>query len=372
MGYTVYESETRFFDVHSTTKPLTTSLAYTDNYAFLCSDTAYHTLYDAGKGFETTRFTIKPIKSKTFRKNHFWRHYKNTIPHNDTTLSWDLQLPFMMKPKNFDLEIDLPIPAAKAKMELIIYLTAIGWMTVIKVSTIGEIDLEGQFIDAVRQMADKNDPVFTLGTGKVSISQIFRAASDELKCDLFRNNAEPMDRLKVAKNQVVSLIHASGPKHPFHDPLNPPDRSDGNGMSDCDKTLMYSVLYGNRIGIDDYVNLENQRGCIPLSFVRYDHYGLDFSLVDFRKGAFLFMQSIADNPGKLNTIRCLTANITNCMMMSLLLQFFYVDSERLCKNHNVIASLRENIKEILISLPMEYDNNFCRAIYKKGFLDSFH
>ncbi len=365
MRYKIFEAKIKVFDIHITTRSVLSTDVLNEEYAFLSTEAEYQKKYIDGIALQTERFYVKPLDRRTFLKNFFWRYYKDTLLDEGDVNYWYLQMPFVMTLKDGDIRIDSFAPDVDMKVDILVYLTAIGWMTVINIGFKGDIDLEDKFIEMVRSILDKDMSIYIYKSQRISISKLFQIISNEIKYDLYKSPENSLDRLKVAKNHVISILHASGPVNCYNDKYIFDENSELSNMSQYDKALMYSLLNGRKVTTKEFVEMESTHDSMPFSYISYDLFGLDFALIDFRKGVLVFMQNLANNKDNINTIGCLTSNVSNCLMMTLLLQRFYFDSNANQREDSSFVNLRKNIKQILLSLPDEYNNNFCRALYKK-------
>jgi hypothetical protein len=126
-------------------------------------------------------------------------------------------------------------------------------------------------------------------------------------------------------------------------------------MTRADRALMQSLLCGEE------VDVQNEGGR-NLLFTKLSKE--NFTLTDFGHGTLLVPQRMAINRADMHRCHCLASNLTNCLMVSLLLLEFYTLSQD-AAGGSLARALQPHVESTLHRLPRSYRHPFCNNLFAK-------
>jgi len=359
MAYTFHDVNIFAFDVHSVPKALANPGCVQPAFGFLVDGDQYRAQYDAGAAAQTANLTVRPLTQRTLAHNRFWMRYKDLWFVNGKLDYWSLQLPFVGRPLHARLKLAATGPGFRASVRPVIYLSALGWSTNIHVHLSGDIS-PAQLTDLIGRLHTAKD-IFLLGGAPKSLIDMFRLFAGWVRNEVYSPGCAPIDRESLSKYVVTSVTEFQGPLSYYKSPGGPFAQ-----MSDADRSLMLGLLRGSPKTLQDYAKEVAEKRFTPT----YSTNRPDFGLIDFNRGALVFMQEAAlrqaaagaaANQGKL---RCHGSNTRLCLMMIYSLLASYDALETAALADQKIAALRNSLQATLKGLPKIYERNlFCQALY---------
>jgi hypothetical protein len=373
MNYTFHSIKLSIFDLHIALRPLLLpeSEAVNDSLRFLVEREGYQDYYK--QIASTDSFSIVPLEKSVLRGNRFWQVYMR-IPEiswlNNTPDFWNLQIPFVARPKMKvlcnDSALKLSEKGIQTTVEPEIFITGIGWTTSINIHLEGEIDpcylieLIAYFRTGRSPLSEQDVYPFLVQNGSFSepmrLNQLYAFIANKLRSELYnvpRNS--PGDKRVIERYHVISIKKYEG--EPLLYRREKHDKPNIKVMSPSEQALMHSLVYGRFV--DEEEALQQIEGR-TLLYTQFDD--ANFALTGFDHGTLHFMQEILRKENlSPETLDCMGNNILIFLRIIFALYHFY-NSSKGAKNVKIVK-LRGNICKALKGLAGSYTNKFCEGFY---------
>ena len=376
MAYVFQAVDIFAFDLHVTVNPLADSALVQKNYGYLVNPDGYRAQYESGKILETPNFIIRPLTWRLHhRRNYFWEPYLDMWPAGKVDY-WGLQIPFSLKPKGSRIEFSTTGKAFQVSVLPMIYLWSFGWSTNLNIYVRGEItpaELQ-QLISTIRSV-DKAVTPFSISGKHYSLSGVFQYFSELIRKEVYTPDGSLGESNPVKRYLVTSLAQYTGPLDVYSRDAS------ALRMPDGDRLMLYSILEGRSITLDDLENIEQNK--VKYLVTRHnppDFFEPDLTLTRFDFGTLMFIQRLALGESHdvaflrktRKRLRCLASNIRLFLLVNMALLNFIREAEVSFGDESdpdyassaINKRLQQNSKAILKRLPERYRNSFSGSFYR--------
>jgi hypothetical protein len=337
------------FDFHLALKPLVVDNVLQPAVRWLVDPESYRKQYGSKVALETGGFRLRPLSVKTRAYHHFWKYY-TAVWDKAQPDPWELQLPFVLEPKNAEIEVVVPA-GIQVAIRPTVYLFPFGWSTSLEMSLQGSMTV-AQLVNRIGELRSSASQPYKLNNTQMHLAGLFGSLADQVRKDLFSGGG-PQDVLSVPRHLLVSLASVKVQPGTTPRPYRP---AAGNPqMADYDRAGMQSILLGRTIGLPELAELENGKKFLVTAFQE-----LGFALTYFDQGSLLFLQDQAMHKERRNALRCLASNLRHCTMMIMALINFHQNTGKVAAGSPKIAEMRKNLQAQLQALP-RYTNAYCRT-----------
>jgi hypothetical protein len=352
MAYTFQSAEIIGFDVHTAIKPLAFPQFVKLPFRFLVDQVQYGQQYESWQPIETDLFTIRPLKKRSFYNNYFWKHYAS-MSFGFNRDYWGLQIPFVLEPKNLDLQTNLAGLNFQVAIEPLVYLNAMGWSANVKMrlsgAAISSTHLQ-EFVGRLRGFNSDTPPFLIEGKGE-KLTSVFKLLGERVKKTIYSSPDSVGDNIAIPSQLVISLGHSDAPAKYFKDWQIDPV------MQGNERAELLGILYGSKIQAHEVANYLKKT-----LVTRFRE--TNFSLTNYDQGSLVFMQENFKEPDTATeSLNCLTSNIRSSTMMGLSLDAFGAAVSKIPKPPAVLTALQEQAKTTLTALPGAYNNGLYRNIH---------
>lgn len=324
------------FDVHTTVRPLLTEGCVRPEFKFLVQPDVYKEAYSMGKSVLTPSFNVHPLSQKLRRHNQFWKNYLLGQGGD----YWKLQLPFMCSIERPPVAFKNGPAGFVGKVVARAYLSALGWSSNVDIYLSGDIKLPQlrDFVGALRgvQPVPPGGPCLTLDGQPAAVGAIFSHLRDLLLAEVYAPDSPPQAIRHEERQFVISLAEFEGQIISFRQTPR------GEGMTDADRALIYSVLRGRSFEVADF-RKEIALGAQPYTITTFAD-RQDFMMTLFDYGTLMFLQQGArKESGSRGPLRCYASNVRSFAQVVWTLYYFYQDSQQAADNQ-VVNDLRTAVK----------------------------
>lgn len=376
MAYVFQAVDIFAFDLHVTVNPLADSNVVQGNYSFLVNPDQYRVQYESGKILETPNFLIRPLTWRSHHKRHdFWAPYLSMWPAAKIDY-WGLQIPFSLKPKAARIEFNTAGKSFQVSVLPMIFLWSFGWSTNLNIYVRGEItpsELQ-QLVSTIRSI-EKTVTPFSMGGNQYNLSGLFQYFSNVIRTEVYAADGSLSESNPVKRYLVTSLAQYTGPLDVYS------RDADAVRMPDGDRLMLYSILEGRAITLDDLEKIEqNQVKYLVTRHNPPDFFEPDLTITRFDFGTLMFIQRLALGEAHdaaflrktRKRLRCLASNIRLYLMVSMALLNFIHEAEASFGDESspdygstaINKRLQQNGKAMLKRLPERYRNSFSRSFYR--------
>ena len=365
MDYVFSSVNLSIFDVHITLQPLLLreSQAVQSSFLFLVIPDIYRNRY-LTTNVTTTTLSINPLSLRTFKKNHFWKKYKEIKWLNNAPDFWKLQIPFIVTPKmNIspnNQALFLESKGIKATVKPEIFLSAIGWSTNISIHLEGEITPQElvKLINIFRNGADDIQPFLVEENAiihEMTLGKLYESIAGRLRSEVYQ--APPADIRSISRYHVLSIRKYQGT--PLLYKKFPHDKPQTDKMKVAEQSLMHSLMYGRPVSREETLEQIQES---KILFTQFDD--ANFALTEFDHGTLHFMQELGRKNLSPETVDCMGNNICNFLRMFFLLYRSYKNATSASQlNAKATALCKRDIRDNIKLLPMYYTNKFCQEFY---------
>jgi hypothetical protein len=347
-GYIFKDVTITIFDINTTISPhlLEPSKGYREKYRLLEYPDIYNEFYVSRNRVSSENFEFDRLPRVYLKEGNFWKSYiSNTDPKKADY--WNLYVPLVGHPKRSVFGLTLP-PGISMKHKLKIYLSPLGWSTIVWSRLIGDVE-KNQLIDIMGKLTGKafqgrfsvKDFPYFIDGEQMGRSSFFRHFQNLLFKEVFTEDNSLHTGMKIPRYFVVSVNEFEGDIVKF------------NEMLPGIQAIMLSILFGEKLSAGHVVRKDHPQ--ILKTYIS----GPNFALTNFEHGTFLFTQREAGNPQMTRKALCLANNITEFTIMALSLFNFYKFSKHYEKEDR-LAELKEQSKSNLQRIKNEYENQFCQ------------
>jgi hypothetical protein len=225
MNYTFHSVKLSIFDLHIALRPLLLpeSEAVNDSLRFLVEREGYQDYYN--QNASTDSFSIVSLGKSAVRGNKFWQVYTKIHWLNTTPDFWNLQIPFVARPKMKvlcnDSALKLSERGIQATVEPEIFIAGIGWTTSINIHLEGKIDpyylieLIACFRTGRSRLSEQDVYPFLVQNGSSSepmrLDQLYTFIADRLRKELYNvQRNSPNDKRVIERYHVISIKKYEG------------------------------------------------------------------------------------------------------------------------------------------------------------------
>jgi hypothetical protein len=369
MNYTFHSVKLSIFDLHIALRPLflPESQAVNDSLRFLVDREGYQDYYN--QNASTDSFSIVSLGKSAVRGNKFWQVYTKIHWLNTTPDFWNLQIPFVARPKMTvlcnDSALKLSERGIQATVEPEIFIAGIGWTTSINIHLEGKIDpyylieLIACFRTGRSRLSEQDVYPFLVQNGSSSepmrLDQLYTFIADRLRKELYNvQRNSPNDKRVIERYHVISIKKYEG--EPLLYRREKHDKPNIKVMSPSEQALMHSRVYGRLV--DEEEASQQLEGRVL--YTQFDD--TNFALTEFDRGTLHFMQEILRKENlSPETLDCMSNNILTFLRMIFALYHFYNSSKG--ERNDKIVKLRRNLCKTLKGLAGSYTNKFCEGFY---------
>ncbi len=358
MAYVFNEVEIIAFDIHTALNPVAFPQVVREQFRFLVNLNGYDEQYKSGQAVESEKLVITPISKREFKRNHFWKHYRG-ISFGLETAYWTLQIPYEIRPKNFDLKINPDNLGFEAVAEPVIFINSMGWSTNILIRLEGNISAEElrDFVGRLRGQEGSAPPFLSVGAQK-GLTGIFKLLGDLVREEIYALPEQVGDTRSTPRHVIIAIAKATGIPKYFSTKwgLQPQ-------MEDDERCALLGVLFGREIKIDkanELLNMiEDQETETEKVLVTRMRENADFAVSSYDFGTLLFPQEDALNkPKRREAITCMASNARSSTMMSLSMLNFSRAAKKNAAASDMLDTLRKRIRTVIVNLPDHYDNAY--------------
>lgn len=358
MAYSFNDVEIIAFDIHTALNPLVSPQVVKEQFRFLVNLNGYDEQYKSGQAVESEKVVVTPISRREFKRNHFWKHYRG-ISFGLETAYWMLQIPYELRPKNFDLKINPEGLGFEAVAEPVIFINSMGWSTNVLMRLLGNISAEElrDFVGRLRGQ-EGSAPPFISGGAQKGLTGIFKLFGDLVREEIYALPEQVGDTRSTPRHLIIAIAGATGTPKYFSAKwgLQPQMESD-------ERCALLGVLFGREITIDkanELLNMtDDQETETERVLVTRLRENTDFALSSYDLGTLLFPQEDALNkPKRREAITCMASNARSSTMMNLSMLNFSRAAKKNAAASPLLGALRKRVRTVIVNLPDHYDNAY--------------
>ena len=376
MAYVFQAVDIFAFDLHITVNPLADPSLVVKEYAYLVDPDLYRAQNQSEKILETANFIIRPLTRRSHHKrNRFWEPYIAMWPAKKVDY-WGLQIPFSLKPKACRIEFNTTGKSFQVSVSPIIFMWSFGWSTNLNIYVRGDITpKELQELIANIRSVDQTVTPFSIAGKQYNLSRVFQYFSNLIRREVYAADGSLGESNPVKNYLVTSVAQYTGPLEVYSRDAS------RQRMPDGDRSMLYSILEGRSITLDDLDQKEqNQVQYLITRHTPPDFFEPDFTLTRFDFGTLMFIQQLALGENKdlkllrrtRKRLRCLASNVRLFLLVNMALLNFIREAgisfgDELSDDYGSTAinkRLQHNSKALLGRLPERYKNAFSRSFYK--------
>lgn len=345
-------------DIHTVVKPLLSSSVLKDNFQFLTDRDKYNEKFKLRKIEKTDAYIFHPVTKKELNWNHFWKNYTSQDDTAITTDFYNLQIPFVFKPKNFDLTISFD--SLKAEIKPTVFLFSTGWSSNLRISLTGSIS-SGKLQKFIGDL--KNSNPYLISGQNYKLSAVFAELAKRVKNEVYNSPQEIGDNPFKPNYFFISLQKSSSQPEFFAPVQINHSSKQYKQMLEADKSELFGILYGREVNISELSKYEKKSANTWFN-------DANFAVTDFNNGSLLFMQENAcsENP-QISTLECLNSNIRLCTVLTFMILGFKSRVDKLnsiedFKLSPILSDLSNRTDYRLQLIKGAFNNPYCITFYQ--------
>lgn len=368
MAYNFNSVDMILLDAHTAIKPIIQPELLKETFRFLTNRAKYNKQFTLEKTIESDNGVCQPVTKRERSRNHFWKNYIAQYLYRFDY--YDLQIPFIFKPKNFDLTVNLEnYSFTVPRVEAFVYLTSTGWSSTVRMSLAGENISSGKLQEFTGSLGNKLDNAFPflISGEKHKLTSVFRKMKEIVKNEIYLAPDSIGEKISIPRQHFISLAKTtSTPK--FYNGNHAKKAGKHNPvMATAERAELLSILFGNAVTATDVATYEQKT-------LRTWFNETNFSLTNFDLGNLLFMQEeAAGSAPKVKSLRCMNSNISTCTRMNLMLLHFHSLAEKFPQTNTTLNVLLIKTRGLFRHIPSAYNNRYCDNLYQHhGNLEKYY
>ncbi len=340
------------FDFHLDLRPILSPARLNAGFTFLSDPVKYHAQQSAAKSFAAGALVLRPLNSRSRKRNRFWTRYCSVFP-TSATPDWDIQVPFTIRP-NVDISVPLSVGTTTAKVRPSIEVNSIGWSTNLEVAISGSLspsDLQA----LTQRLLEKSQKPFTIAGSPASLPGVMKHFGSLWQSNAYSDPTQPpRDTNPIERHIIVSIGCYQGTAEPYRHWVG-----STSWMTDAECAQLHSILLGRPFTIQELSPLGGDQG---YTYTQFGDTADNFAISYFNHGSLIFMQKEAvENRKRRKSMGCLAKNLSHFSLLALSIP----NVLRHTAQGQLIQGLKATLRGSLKSLGDTYTNEFCRTWFRK-------
>lgn len=321
-------------------------------FGFLATKGDFEKKQTSDETLNTASFVLQSFPKNKLKDSELWDRYTDVYP-SPIVPYWDRQIPFYLRLRRQTLSLDPSVQAGLESCQFDTFLTlnALGWSTHLEIRLHGDL-APGRLAEIVAALRSRNAAAYVLNKAPATLKDVFKFYKDNLLLDGFRPDlisSQPDNYWQIA---VLDVIKATGQETKF------------TRLKNIDLNNFLNISFPDHAPVQYEIAGEDRTPRVKnMLFTDIDGDYHNFSMTDFNRGAFTFLQTEALVGAKESKLMCYARNTCECLWQC----YSWFNFGRLVDKatpNSKIDRLLKSGDEALSTLGRTFNNRTCQGIFR--------